>query len=82
MADQPQAAPLCEHCGKPLPAKTPTCPNCGAFNLSPERQQYIRQKNRTWVAILGAFVGCALLIPIVLFLGALAVCSNMFHGYH
>jgi len=70
----------CEHCGKPLQANMSVCPNCGSFNLSPERQRYLARKNRTWIIVLGSFVGCAVLVPVALFLGALAICSNLGNG--
>ncbi|MBV8172859.1 MAG: zinc-ribbon domain-containing protein [Candidatus Eremiobacteraeota bacterium] len=77
-----QAFSLCENCGKPVAASASLCPNCGALNISAERQRFVTRKNRTWITVLGALVGCSVLFSIALFLGILAICSGLTNNYH
>lgn len=81
MAEGQKVAPTCDNCRQPLPLTAAVCPNCGALNLSPERQRIINKKNRVWLWVLGiiGFIGC--LVPIGAALGLLAICSGLFHNY-
>jgi hypothetical protein len=65
-----------------VPTTASLCPNCGALNLSAERQRFITRRNRTWITILGSLVGCAVLLSAALFFGILAICSGLSNNYH
>jgi len=77
----PSGSP-CPNCGHSVPPNAPVCQHCGALNVSPERQGHIAKKNRTWLGIMLGLVGCAVVLPLVVALGALAICSGLWHNYH
>ena len=82
MAEGQPAVPLCDSCGKPVPPKAAVCPNCGALNLSSDRQRFINKKNRTWLIVLGTIGLVAFLVPFVIALGIFVICSGLFQNYH
>jgi hypothetical protein len=81
VADGSQIIAKCENCHQPTAPQAAVCPNCGALNVSNERDAYIKRKNQRWLWVLGgiAFLGC--LLPAVLALGLLATCLGQFNPH-